>query len=182
VLEPRPDSTFAIFGTGALGFAALLAARIAGCRRIVAVDRVRSRLDLALELGATHVIDTSATDLDAALPALGGVDRGIDTTGVPKVIEAAARALNRCGELALVGAGKERSMSLDILHIVSGRVIRGVTEGDSDPATFIPFLVDRFLAGEFPIDRLTRFYPFEQINAAVTDGLSGRTIKPVVEF
>ena len=98
------------------------------------------------------------------------------------MIEAAARALNRCGELALVGAGKDHAMSLDILHIVSGRVIRGVTEGDSDPAAFIPYLVDRFLDGEFPIDRLTRFYPFGQINTAVAEGLSGRSIKPVLEF
>ena len=182
VLKPRPEATFVIFGTGALGFASLLAAKITGCRRIVAVDRVASRLELARELGATHVIDTSAADLDAELAGLGGIDRAIDTTGVPKVIEAAARALNRCGELALVGAGKDHAMSLDILHIVSGRVIRGVTEGDSDPAAFIPYLVDRFLDGEFPIDRLTRFYPFGQINTAVAEGLSGRSIKPVLEF
>jgi aryl-alcohol dehydrogenase len=182
VLKPRPESTFAIFGTGALGFAALLAAKIAGCRRIIAVDRVKSRLDLARELGASEVIDTGATDLDAALTKLGGVDRAIDTTGVPRVLEAATRALNKCGELALVGAGPERSMSLDIMHVVSGRTIRGVTEGDANPTTFIPFLVEKFLAGEFPIDRLSGFYPFEQINKAVAEGLSGKTIKPIVEF
>ena len=182
VLKPRAEANFVIFGTGALGFASLLAAKIAGCRRIVAVDRVASRLELARELGATHVIDTSTADLDAELTKLGGIDRAIDTTGVPKVIEAAARALNRCGELALVGAGKDHTMSLDILHIVSGRVIRGVTEGDSDPAAFIPYLVDRFLEGQFPIDRLTHFYPFAKINTAVAEGLSGHSIKPVLEF
>jgi aryl-alcohol dehydrogenase len=182
VLKPRPDSTFVIFGTGALGFASLLAANISGCRRIVAVDRVATRLELARALGATHVIDTSNTDLDSELGKLGGIDRALDTTGVPKVIEAAARALNRCGELALVGAGKDHAMTLDVLHIVSGRVIRGVTEGDSDPAAFIPYLVERFLAGDFPIDRLTRFYPFGEINTAVAEGLSGKSIKPVLEF
>jgi len=182
VLKPRSDATFVVLGAGALGFAALLAARIAGCRRIVAIDRVASRLELARELGATEVVDTRNADLDAELAKLGGIDRAIDTTGAAKVIEAAARALKPHGELALVGAGHERAMSLDILHMVSGRVIRGVTEGDSDPASFIPSLVDRFIAGEFPIDRLIRLYPFSQINAAVADGLSGKTIKPVLEF
>ena len=182
VLKPRHDSTFVIFGTGALGFASLLAAKITGCRRIVAVDRVASRLALARELGATEVIDTSRADLDAELTKLGGIDRAIDTTGVPKVIEAAARALNRRGELALVGASNDHAMTLDVLHMVSGRVVRGVTEGDSDPAAFIPYLVERFMAGEFPIDRLTRFYPFAEINTAVADGLSGKSIKPVLEF
>jgi aryl-alcohol dehydrogenase len=182
VLKPGPDATFAIFGSGALGFAALLAARISGCRRIVAVDRVRSRLDLARELGATETIDTSETDLAAALAAVGGIDRALDTTGVPKIIEAAAGALKPCGELALVGASHERSITLDVMSILSGRVIRGVTEGDSDPARFIPYLVDQFMSGAFPIDRLVGFYPFERINDAVKAGLSGHTIKPVIEF
>jgi aryl-alcohol dehydrogenase len=182
VLKPRPESTLVIFGTGALGCAALLAARISGCRRVVAVDRVASRLALARELGASDTIDTAGSDLDAELAKLGGVDRAIDTTGVAKVIEAAVRALKPRGELALVGAGHDRSISLDILPLVSGRMIRGVTEGDSDPSAFIPYLVERFMAGEFPIDRLSRFYPFHEINTAVTDGVSGKTIKPVLEF
>jgi len=182
VLKPRPDSTFVIFGTGALGFAALLAAKMSGCRRIVAVDRVQSRLDLARELGASDVIDTSRTNLAEALAAIGGIDRAIDTTGVPKLIEAAVPALNRCGELALVGASHERSITLETIPIISGRVIRGVTEGDSDPQQFIPYLVDRFVANEFPIDRLVGYYPFERINDAVADGLSGKTVKPIVEF
>jgi aryl-alcohol dehydrogenase len=182
VLKPRPDSTFVIFGTGALGFAALLAAKLSGCRRIIAVDRVQTRLELARELGASDVIDTSRANLGEALTALGGIDRAIDTTGVPKVIEAAVAALNRCGELALVGASAERSITLETMPIISGRVIRGVTEGDADPQQFIPYLVERFLANEFPIDRLAGFYPFQRINDAVADGLAGRTVKPIVEF
>ena len=110
------------------------------------------------------------------------MDRAIDTTGVPRIIEAAAGALKRGGELALVGASSERSISLDVMSILSGQVIRGVTEGDADPQRFIPFLVDEFLSGAFPIDRLTGCYPFERINDAVADGLSGRTIKPIIEF
>jgi aryl-alcohol dehydrogenase len=182
VLKPGADSTFAIFGTGALGFAALFAAKLAGCRRIVAVDRVKSRLDLARELGASEVIDTSSTDLDKALAGLGGCDLALDTTGVPKVLEAAVRALKPCGQLALVGASTETMMSINIMHMISGRVIRGVVEGDADPVRFIPFLVERFLEGQFPIDRIAEFYPLERINAAVTASTSGRTIKSILTF
>jgi aryl-alcohol dehydrogenase len=182
VLKPGRDATFVIFGTGALGFAALFAAKLTGCRRIVAVDRVKSRLELARQLGATEVIDTSTTDLDQALAQIGGCDRALDTTGVPKVIEAAVRSLKVCGEVALVGASSEHTLSTDILHMISGRVIRGVVEGDAEPQKFIPYLVDQFLAGGFPIDRIAGFYPFEQINAAVSAGTSGRTVKPVIEF
>lgn len=182
VLKPGPDSTFVIFGAGALGFAALFAAKLSGCRRIVAVDRVKSRLDLAREMGATEVIDTTTTDLDQALAAGGGCDVAFDTTGVPRVIEAAIRSLKVCGQLGLVGASHESSMTTNIMHLISGRVIRGIVEGDANPSTFIPFLVEQFRQGKFPIDRLTDFYPFEQINAAVDAGVSGKTIKPVVEF
>lgn len=182
VLKPGPDSTFAIFGSGALGFAALFAARLAGCRRIVAVDRVKSRLDLAREMGATEVIDTSQTDLDQALADLGGCDLALDTTGVPKVVEAAVRALKPCGQLALVGASSESMMSTNIMHLISGRVIRGVIEGDADPVRFIPFLVERFLEGEFPIDRIAEFYPFNEINTAVSASTSGKSIKSILTF
>ena len=182
VLKPTPDSTFVIFGTGALGFAALFAAKLMGCKRIVAVDRVRSRLDLARTLGAAEVIDTSATDLDKALAEIGGADFALDTTGIPKVLEAAVRSLKTCGQLALVGASPERFMSTDIMHMISGRVIRGVVEGDANPPVFIPFLVDKFLEGGFPIDKVAALYPFEQINAAVSEALSGKTIKPIVVY
>jgi aryl-alcohol dehydrogenase len=60
--------------------------------------------------------------------------------------------------------------------------VRGIVEGDAEPRTFIPYLVERFREGKFPIDRLTGFYPFEEINAAVAAGTSGRTIKPIVQF
>jgi aryl-alcohol dehydrogenase len=182
VLKPAADSTFVIFGTGALGFAALFAAKLIGCKRIVAVDRVKSRLDLARALGATEVIDTSSTDLDEALAEIGGADHALDTTGVPKVLEAAVRALNPCGQLALVGASTERRMSTDIMHMISGRVIRGVVEGDANPPEFIPYLVDKFLEGDFPIDKVSALYPFERINTAVADGVSGKTIKPIVVY
>ena len=182
VLKPTPDSTFVIFGTGALGFAALFAAKLMGCKRIVAVDRVKSRLDLARTFGAAEVIDTSATDLDKALAEIGGADFALDTTGIPKVLEAAVRSLKTCGQLALVGASPERFMSTDIMHMISGRVIRGVVEGDANPPVFIPFLVDKFLEGAFPIDKVAALYPFDQINAAVSEALSGKTIKPIVVY
>lgn len=182
VLKPGADETLGIFGTGALGFAAIFAAKLLGTKRIIAVDRVESRLALARELGATDVIDTSKENLGDRLAALGGLDYAIDTTGVPKVLEAAIQGLKMGGTCVLLGASTESQMVVNIMHMIPGRVIRGVIEGDSDPAAFIPFLVDRFMEGKFPIDRLARFYPFDQINAAVADTSSGKTIKPILEF
>jgi aryl-alcohol dehydrogenase len=64
----------------------------------------------------------------------------------------------------------------------AGRTVRGVVQGDSRPDLFIPHLVDLFVAGRFPIDRLVTFYDFVEIDRAVADAISGTTIKPVLRM
>jgi aryl-alcohol dehydrogenase len=61
-----------------------------------------------------------------------------------------------------------------------GVTIRGIIEGDSDPRTFIPELLEHYRAGRFPFDRLVRRYPFHAINQAVAEHLSGACVKPVL--
>lgn len=182
VLKPEADSTLVILGAGALGFSALFAARMAGVRRIVAVDRIASRLELALELGAHEVIDTSVQDMDEALKALGGIDYIVETTGAPKVAAAAIACLNGGGQCALLGGGAERMITIDMMGLIRGKVIRGVVEGDADPQTFIPQMVDAFMEGRFPIDRISKTYSFDDINDAVHDTDTGAVIKPVLVF
>jgi aryl-alcohol dehydrogenase len=63
-----------------------------------------------------------------------------------------------------------------------GRVLRGVIQGESHPQEFIPKLVDLFMDGKLPIDRMVTFYPLAQINRAVADASSGTTIKPVLRM
>jgi aryl-alcohol dehydrogenase len=127
-------------------------------------------------------LKSSETNLDEALAAFGGLNCAMDTTGVPSVVEAAIRALKIRGTLALIGASTENKFSAEIMHMISGRAIVGVVEGDSVPATLIPFLAEKFMKGEFPIDRLAAFYSFDQINTAVADGTSGKAIKPILLF
>lgn len=178
----RPESTFAVLGTGALGFAALFTARIRGCRNLVVIDRHESRLALARELGATAVINTSNSDLAARLAELGGVDFCIDTTGFAPVIEPAIKALKRRGTLVLLGGSPQRVASIDVVALLQGKTLRGEIFGDADPHRIIPQLLDWYRAGQFPIDRLIRTYPFEQINAAAADAAAGVTVKPVLLF
>lgn len=182
VLKPGPDTTIAVFGTGAVGMAALMAAKAMGAGRIIAVDRVESRLELARELGASELINTANQDLAAALEEMGGIDQGLDTSGAPALISTAANALKTCGTLALVGASRERQVTLTLLPLISGKVIRGVVNGDCVPSVMIPQLIDMYLAGEFPMDRLVTYYALDQINEAVADSLSGKTIKAILRM
>ncbi|WP_157051170.1 zinc-binding dehydrogenase, partial [Companilactobacillus tucceti] len=66
-LQPKPGDTIAVFGTGAVGLAAMMAGKISGCTHVIAVDIVPSRLELAKEMGATDIVDSSKEDAVEAI-------------------------------------------------------------------------------------------------------------------
>ncbi|MFV0372912.1 NAD(P)-dependent alcohol dehydrogenase [Microbacterium sp.] len=185
-LQPRPDSTLVVFGAGAVGMSAIMAARVARVRTIVAVDLVDSRRALALELGATHAIDGAAADLLDQLLELsgGGVDYAIDTTAVPAVVEGMLAALGQRGHAVLVGAAApDAEARLPLASALSRAItITTVIEGSAVPPEFIPELLELYLGGEFPIDRLMQTYAFHEINTAFADSDAGHTVKPVLIF
>ena len=174
-LGVRPATSIAVFGTGAVGLAAVMAARIAGAAEIIAVDLHPARRELALELGATRAIDGADPDLAAAI---GQVHYCFDTTGVPAVAATAISVLRPGGTCGLVGAGGgEIRLRPEAL---AGRSLRYILEGDAIPQQFIPRLIGLWQRGRFPFDRLLRSYPLDQINDAERDSANGTTIKPIL--
>ncbi len=183
VLKPTPGSSFALFGCGGVGLAALMAAKIARCNPIIAVDKVQSRLELANKLGATRVINGSDEDAVQAINADGGVQFAIEATGIPAVITQATQVVRSRGVCGILGVpSPDATITLNIMHTFSGRAVMGIIEGDADPHVFIPWLVDRFMEGELPLDLLSKFYPFDRINDAVADSASGETVKPILRM
>jgi aryl-alcohol dehydrogenase len=186
VLRPRPGSAIAVTGAGAVGLSAVMAARLTPATRIIAVDRVPARLELALELGATHAIDTTQSDLAESIGELTGgqgVDGVVETTGNVGVLQAAIGALAARGTVVMVGAPAfGTTVPVDVNHMLSGRQVVGLTLGDSETEALIPTLVELVAAGRMPVDRLVRHYKFEEIGQAVADVVSGATIKPVLRF
>lgn len=181
VLRPGPSSALVIFGAGSVGFAALLAARASGVERIVAVDPAEPRRRLAAELGATAI---DPTDPDAprliASATDGGATHALDTTAIPDVIRHAAHGMRAAGELVVVGLGAPE-ITVDVQDLLfKGKSIRGCIEGDSRIQEFIPALVERYVAGDFPIDKLVTRYSPGDFNTAIADQAAGRVIKPVI--
>ncbi len=184
-LKVRAGSSFAAFGAGAVGLSAVMAARVAGATTIVAVDVVPSRLALALELGATLAIDASARDPVEAIRAhTGGVDFSLDSTARPDVVRQAIAALRSRGVCAVVGASAPGTeLRADINDVMqNGKTIRGVVEGDSVPQIFIPQLVDLYMQGRFPFDKLVKYYAFDAIDRAAHDSERGDAIKPIARM
>lgn len=177
----------AIYGVGGVGLAGLMAAKIAGCDPIIAVDRLPGRLKLARELGATHCLESPGTNnLAETLAEIrkitgGGTHFALETSAAPEVFRIAVDGLRGLGTCVLVGsarAGTEVRFEMPVLQ--GGRTVRGVVQGDSRPREFIPRLVDLFMAGKLPLDRLITRYDFAEINRAAADATSGITIKPVL--
>lgn len=187
--ELRPDTgeTVAVFGAGAVGLSAVMAAALTPAERVIAIDIVPSRLELARELGATHTINGREEGTLERLREITdgrGVDRALESSGVPALLRQAIDSLALGhGMVAVVGAPPVGTDgTFDVNFLLNGRTIRGVTEGDSDLTTFIPALVNLYRAGRLPFDRMVRLYEPDRINEAAEDAAGGRVLKPVLRF
>jgi aryl-alcohol dehydrogenase len=173
----------AIFGAGAVGLAAVMAAKIAGANPIIAVDLHENRLALARELGATHTCNGREDPLgQIAALCPQGLAYAFDNTGLASIIEGVFPLIAPKGILGLVGASAPDAMlSFNETSLMGGgkRVI-GILGGDSDLHGFLPELIEHHVAGRFPYDRLIQTFPFAQINEAVHAGESGAVVKPVL--
>ena len=174
--------TIAVFGTGGVGLSAVMAAKLIGARRIVAVDVNRERLELARELGATDCIPADEDGVADKVRAVTGrgVDFSFNTTTVPDVHTLALEVLAMSGTAGFVAAPRGEWAPKMFAMLAGGRQLRGILGGDAHPGLFLPKLVDYWRQGRFPFDRLLTFYPFDEIDRAFADAHSGKAIKPVL--
>ncbi len=185
-LKVSAGKSFAVFGAGSVGLAAVMAAKVVGATTIIAVDMNDERLTMARELGATHAINPGKVNATPEIMAITvyGLNFALDTTGISSVIRGAVMALAPMGTCGILGASAMGSeINLDEVHFMSGgRRLMGIVEGESNPDTFIPMLAELHAQGRFPFDKLVTFYDFADINQAIRDSESGKTIKPIVRM
>ena len=176
VLKPEAGSSIVVAGLGGVGMSGLMAAKACGCTTIIGVDVIESRLALALELGATHVINANEADVpDVVREITNGVfaNYAFDASGRKETKPITVRCTHYFASLAFIGPA-------GTLGVLEARNITGVIQGRSIPKIFIPKLIQLHLQGFFPFDKLIRFYDFEDINKAEDDAASGKTVKPVL--
>jgi aryl-alcohol dehydrogenase len=183
-LKVGAGDSIAVFGAGGVGLSAIMAARLVGAARIVAVDLLPARLALAKELGATDVINANDGDVAKAIRQLvpGGVNFTLNTTSVPDIFTQALDCLAVRGTAGFVTSprGEWKPQMFPIL--AGARKLQGIVGGDAAPQFFIPLLIDYYKQGRLPFDRLIRFYRFEDIATAFQDMQRGDTIKPVLRL
>jgi len=181
-LQVKIGSSIVITGTGAVGLAALMAAKASSATTIIAVDINEERLAFGKELGATHTINSTKEDVQKRIREIlpKGVQYGIDTTGINEVINNVLASLAPVGEMVCIGVARKPLELETNIFLTKGYKIRWINQGDSVPQEFIPKLIHMYQQGRFPFDRLIKTYGFKEINKAVEDSEKGLTIKAVL--
>lgn len=184
VLDPAPEEPVVVFGAGAVGLAAVAAARGLGVETAVVVDPLPERRAVAEGYGASALDPTDETagpvaDRVKALTG-GGAAYAVDTTALAPVVLQAQHSLRARGLLVALGLGAPE-YTIDAIDLLqSGKVVRSSIEGEADPLRTIPELIALREAGRFDVDHLVTTYPFERIADAVADAAAGRVVKPVL--
>jgi Zn-dependent alcohol dehydrogenase len=182
----RPGDTVAVVGCGGVGLNVVQGARIAGASAIVAVDVVPAKLDLARELGATHVVDAGSADPIAAVRELvpGGVDFAFEALGRPQTIETAIALTGRGGQAVLIGMSPpDVRVPLDTLTTtLEERCVRGSWYGSCVPLRDLPLLVDLYRDGRLRLDPLITRCTLDDVNDAFARMESGETARSVIVY
>lgn len=184
----RPGQDAVVIGAGGVGLNAIQGARIAGARRIVAVDMSAEKLEIARAFGATHgVLATEDKPWKAAQAALGG--RGADavliTVGAIPAYEQAPRYLARGGRAVMIGmphSGAKAAYEPVVLAAV-GQGLIGSKMGDVVIQRDIPWMIDLYQQGRLKLDELiSGRWTLEQINEAIADTRTGSAKRNVIVF
>jgi Zn-dependent alcohol dehydrogenase len=182
----RPGDTVAVVGCGGVGMNVIQGARIAGATKIVAIDRVPTKLELARELGATTTIDASVSDPAQAVAELvpGGVDYAFEALGRPETIETTLALTGRGGQAILIGmAPPDARVAFDPLTMtLEERCVRGSWYGSCVPLRDLPLLVELYRDGRLRLDPLIATCSLDDVNDAFRRMEAGETARSVIVY
>ncbi|MEV0690723.1 zinc-binding dehydrogenase [Streptomyces sp. NPDC050388] len=180
----RPGQSTVVYGLGGVGLSAVLGARAAGAYPIIAVDPVRKKRELALQLGATHACAPGEAIEEIRELTGGGAEVAVEAVGSPEVMAQCLTAVARGGKVVSVGLpAPDRVLEVPALAFAGeGKSLLGSYMGDAVPRRDIPRFLDLWRAGLMPVERMhTGTLPLSDINAAMEELASGRAIRQVVD-
>ena len=184
--QVKPGDSVAVFGLGGVGLAAVLGAVVAGAERVIGVDRLEEKLELAERLGATETVSAGPEAVDAVRAATdGGAAVAIETVGSAAVLAEAYAATGRGGQTVTVGLPHpDQKLEIPAVSLVAEeRVLRGSYLGSCVPAEDIPRFVALNRAGQLPVEGLlTGTLSLEDVNEGFDRLASGAAARQAVVF
>lgn len=191
----KPSDVVLVTGLGAVGLGAIMAAKIQGCRAIIAVDRVKSRLEIAKQLGATHTYDTNhlditkesyAADFAGEVRAMvddGKINYAVETTGVLSIVNACIKSLSKRGKLISIGIPIPVPTSIIPIDFqeffMATKRIEINYLGDCLAKEHVPKMIQWYKDGKFPFDKFIKFYAANDVAQALED-MKTDVIKPIL--
>jgi Zn-dependent alcohol dehydrogenase len=166
-------------GAGGIGLNVIQAASLVSAYPIIALDIFDNRLELAKEMGASHIINTkglSFEEISIKINEISKIDAFIDNTGNPQVIEFGYNIIKPQGKVVLVGVPKKgNNINIFSLPLHFGKSITGSHGGESNPQIDIPRYFELYKNGRLQLKNLlTKTYTLEQVNEAIADMRDGK--------
>ena len=183
----EPGSSVAVIGCGGIGLAAIQGARITGANKIIAVDMVPSKLELAQSMGATHVVNASEGDAVEQVKDLTGgmgVHNSFEAVGMKETAEQAFKMLRSGGQATVIGMiPVGTTVEVHGPELLSEKKLAGSNMGSNQFRTDMPRFVDMYLDGRLMLDEMvSKTITLDDINAGFEDMKSGNVARSVISF
>jgi S-(hydroxymethyl)glutathione dehydrogenase/alcohol dehydrogenase len=185
----RKGDTVVVIGCGGVGLNVIQGARIAGAEKIIAVDMVESKLQLAKEFGATDFVNAGDGDPVANVRGITGgrgVDVSFEVIGLGPTIDQAINMVRNGGEIILVGVPRldvMLNLNAALTFLYTAKTIKGCWYGSTNAAKDVPMLLDLYKKGELKLDELiSREIGLDDVNAAFDAMKAGEVARSVIVY
>jgi len=182
----RPGDTVAVIGCGGIGLNAIQGAAIAGAGRVIAIDRIESKRDLAVTFGATDVVDASSVDAVGAVIEMtgGGVDYSFEAIGLSETAQQAFNMLGKGGTATVIGMiPLGERVEIDGFQLLLEKKIQGSNMGSNRFRIDMPQYIEWYLAGKLKLDELVSgTMPLEKINDGFAALKGGEVARQLITF
>lgn len=178
----EPGSTVAVIGCGGVGLNVIQGAKLAGAYRIIAVDTVPYKLELAQQFGATDAVNAGQDDPVAVVQRLthGYLDYAFEVIGLPQTVQQAFTMIRPGGTAVVVGVGRE-NVSLPLFAFLQEKKLLGCLYGSASIQADIPRIIDLYMDGKILLDELvSRRRSLEEVNEAFTDMEAGTVARSML--
>lgn len=183
----QAGSTMAVIGCGGIGLSAIQGGRIAGANKVIAVDMNPKKLELAQELGATHVIDASdgtAVEQVKELTDGQGVENAFEAVGLKQTAEDSFKMIRNGGQATVIGMiPVGTTVEIHGVELLYEKKLTGSNMGSNQFRTDMPRFVEMYLDGRLKLDEMvSKTIPLEEINEGFADMKTGNVARSVISF
>ena len=179
-------ASMAVFGCGGVGLNVIQGGVLASAGKIIAVDTVPYKLELAEQMGATHFVNSAQEDPVQRIIEItgGGADYAFEVVGFPSIVRQAIDSVRMTGTAVVVGVQPQgQDVTVEGWHLLEDRTLMGAFHGAARPRVDFLWILDLYKQGKIKLDELiSRYRPLDEINEAFDDMAQGKVARTVLVF